>query len=566
MCELIVDISSPQLDIRQKALKLTANSMYGCLGFTHSRFYAHPIAALITSMGRETLQRTVDIATNTVGLDVIYGDTDSIMINTRITDPADYAKVLVLGNKVKHEVNRLYKTLELEIDGTFRSMLLLKKKKYAAVTAELDKDGKLVFDKEMKGLDLVRRDWCIQSKDTGRYVLDQILSGEESEIVVKRIHDHLEELAKKMRNGELPLEKYIITKGLNKHPNDYPDGKSQAHVQVAKQMLKNDRPVNSGDHIPYIITAVMEGQEGKDPSAAERARHPDEIRRSNGALKPDIEWYLTQQILPPTARLCDPIAGTSVSNMAEKLGLDSSKYNQMMKSSGGEIDDEELVDYTPSSMLPDEERFKDVEKLHLRCGECGVNGEFHGIFHQSKDPSGQTILSSGLRCNNPGCSKPDFWGQKGHVEVLARVSNAVSGLVYRHMKDYYRGAVRCDDPTCTQPETCQVSVAGTVCLQKGCNGRVHPKVTERAMHNQLKYLDSLFDVDHACDQLVQQKHPTPKNELLKSVSKYEMATMEELHETANKFMRGSAFNWIESSMWSALFGAGVVATGASKKQ
>jgi DNA polymerase alpha subunit A len=111
-----------------------------------------------------------------------------------------------------------------------------------------------------------------------------------------------------------------------------------------------------------------------------------------------------------------------------------------------------------------------------------------------------------------------------------------------------------------------VSVAGTVCLQKGCNGRVHPKVTERAMHNQLKYLDSLFDVDHACDQLAQQKYPTPKNELLKSISKYEMATMEELHETANKYMRGSAFNWIESSMWSALFGAGVLGTSASKKQ
>jgi DNA polymerase alpha subunit A len=71
-----------QLDIRQKAIKLTANSMYGCLGFGSSRFFCQAIAALITRTGRETLLKTKDLAETKLGFNVVYGDTDSIMINT----------------------------------------------------------------------------------------------------------------------------------------------------------------------------------------------------------------------------------------------------------------------------------------------------------------------------------------------------------------------------------------------------------------------------------------------------------------------------------------------------
>ena len=41
-----------------------------------------------------------------MGLEVVYGDTDSIMINSNSND---YGKVMELGNKVKKEINKHYK-------------------------------------------------------------------------------------------------------------------------------------------------------------------------------------------------------------------------------------------------------------------------------------------------------------------------------------------------------------------------------------------------------------------------------------------------------------------------
>ena len=155
-------IKRQQYDIRQQALKLVANSMYGCLGFSQSRFYCKPIAALVTTQGRHILQATVTL-TNNMGHDVIYGDTDSIMVNT---GQADLAAVRGIGAQIKKEVNQQYKTLEIEIDGVFSSMLLLQKKKYAALVVN-EKDGRITTTRELKGIDMVHRDWCPLSKHVG---------------------------------------------------------------------------------------------------------------------------------------------------------------------------------------------------------------------------------------------------------------------------------------------------------------------------------------------------------------------------------------------------------------
>ena len=71
------------LDVKQLAMKLTANSIYGCLGFSGSRFYAKPLAAYITQQGRSVLMATKDKVEQQLQLSVLYGDTDSIMVSNQ---------------------------------------------------------------------------------------------------------------------------------------------------------------------------------------------------------------------------------------------------------------------------------------------------------------------------------------------------------------------------------------------------------------------------------------------------------------------------------------------------
>ena len=362
-----------QLDIRQLAFKLTANSMYGCLGFAASRFYAKPLAELTTLQGREILQSTVDLAQGTLGLDVVYGDTDSIMINTNSNN---LQEVMSVGTAVKKEVNKRYRLLEIEIDGVYKSMLLLKKKKYAALKVEHGVDGQITTVMEQKGLDIVRRDWSLIAKAQGNRALDLILSGRPAEDVVEDIHESLRKCREDLVAGAVTMDQFVITKQLTKRPEDYPDAANQAHVQVALRLRAAGKHegTNQGETVPYVI-AVKTDASGEDIAAgkcgaaggkglADRAYHPDEVTAEGSGLKLDLHYYLTQQVHPVVSRLCQPIEGTDAARIADCLGLDPSKFHHQVAHAAGAGDDDDFLN--AGSALDDEERFRRCAPLRLK--------------------------------------------------------------------------------------------------------------------------------------------------------------------------------------------------------
>ncbi|KAJ2788582.1 DNA-directed DNA polymerase alpha catalytic subunit pol1, partial [Coemansia guatemalensis] len=328
------------------------------------------------------LQATRDLALAD-GLEVIYGDTDSLMIATRATSLAD---VHALGSRFRRRVNERYRLLELGIDAVFRRLLLLKKKKYAAlIISEEGPSGESKTELETKGLDLVRRDWCGLSHDVSDYVLrllfadpatldsgnntehNGLTSDHDQNTALALIHDHLAKVAAAVRARQVPLDKYAIHKGLTKPPEAYVDRKGQPHVMVALRMRESGHTVRAGDTVPYVICDAQspallrdaaEQQQSATGSFADRARHPDEVRDSAGQLFPDAEWYLNQQVLPPCARLLEPLQGTDMATLAQCLGLDSAKYRAA--SAVAAVGSSQSADSlrTLDSQISDAERFR----------------------------------------------------------------------------------------------------------------------------------------------------------------------------------------------------------------
>jgi DNA polymerase alpha subunit A len=259
-------------------------------------------------------------------------------------------------------------------------------------------------------------------------------------------------------------------------------------VQVALRSLEAGKTVRVNDVISYITVLPADDSNpdiNSSMPAPKRAYSPMDVIKSAGALKPDVDWYLSKQIFPPIERLCAPIPGTDAGRLAECLGLDPRKFATFLPR--GEASNN-AFDITPlDSQQPDAIRYKACPRLNLTCNKCKNSFVFEGLAN----PVSSTYMTSrSIHCPSSDCN-----AEFRALTLVAQVEAQIRKLT----NTYYETWLVCDEQTCGN-RTRSMSVYGQRCLgpnglAKGCLGHMSLEVSGKHIGNTLSYWRGLWDVE-----------------------------------------------------------------------
>ncbi len=286
------------LDVRQSAYKVLANSYYGYMGWANARWYCKECAESVTAWGRYYINEVKRIAEQEYGLEVVYGDTDSLFLKL---PGADLEETLERVRRFLKDVNSKL-PVELELEDVYERILFVTKKKYAGYTT----DGKIVT----KGLELVRRDWAPIVRKTQRKILEKILIENDPEGALDVLHRVIDRL----KSGDVDIEDLAITSQLTKKPSEYVQ--KGPHVRAALRLARHlGTEPEPGTIVRYVIV--------RGPGNVSDKAYPVEIVKEEG-MEPDVDYYVEHQLVPAVERIMKAVGFTKsqLTSMTTQKTLD----------------------------------------------------------------------------------------------------------------------------------------------------------------------------------------------------------------------------------------------------
>ncbi|MEM2724759.1 MAG: DNA-directed DNA polymerase I, partial [Candidatus Nezhaarchaeales archaeon] len=232
-------------EVVEKSLKVILNASYGVMGSSNFSLYCPPVAESTTAIGRYIITKTIEKA-QSLGLKVLYGDTDSIFIyepeELRIKELMRWAEEEL---KVDLDYDKHYKFV------AFSGL----KKNYVGVLVNGEVDIKGLVGKKRNTPPFLKEAFLnfvsLLSK------VDTPEAFERSKTLIRnlarRVYDRLKE-------RRYSLDELAFTVMLSKHPSEY--AVSSQHVKAAKLLMAYKKNVDSGSIIRFV---KVKGEPGVKP-------------------------------------------------------------------------------------------------------------------------------------------------------------------------------------------------------------------------------------------------------------------------------------------------------------
>jgi DNA polymerase elongation subunit (family B) len=291
------------LDRRQNALKVCANSVYGITGFKSNKYFGHVASAeSITGLGRQLLLKVVETIEEKYPEKklVLYGDTDSVMLNCE----EDLARQIA-----KDITAELPPPMALNFEAYYEKMLFMSKKRY--IMREPGTPGVIKY----KGVVNARRNYCIFVRNLYSEIVQMMLDDNSSpEDVLKYADKRILDLIKgKIRHEDLLMTKSV--KALDSYRGEYSESLPQ--VLMAKRLLSEGNILGSGERLEYLFIRKVEGSPRQKELQGNKMYTPDEIEQKQ--LKIDYLYYLEKQIVPALDDLLEILGPESYLKRFHKL-------------------------------------------------------------------------------------------------------------------------------------------------------------------------------------------------------------------------------------------------------
>ena len=265
-------------NVVSQAIKVILNASYGVMGAEIFPLYCLPVADATAAIGRTTTTKTIEKC-KAIGINVIYGDTDSLFLK----NPSE-ARVSEISAWARSNLG-----VDLETDKQYRYVVFSElKKNYLGVLADGTVDVKGLTGKKSHTPPFIRHAFY---NILG--ILSKVNSEKDFESAKEKIKKIIQENARNLESRKIPHSDLSFNVMVNKSPAKYGkkitssntsttsstmtiartkatsldgrDGEVEnykglpQHIKAAKLLLDIGKEIKAGDIISYVKTKTGDG-------------------------------------------------------------------------------------------------------------------------------------------------------------------------------------------------------------------------------------------------------------------------------------------------------------------